>query len=64
MYHISARMEVLSDDLFTLPLVLDSTENHSVSLTNCNGLQLEVKDQSVPLVILENGDLMLQNITG
>lgn len=56
-------MEVLNDDLFTLPLVLDSTDNHSVSLTNCNGLQLEVKDQSVPLVILENGDLMLQNIT-
>ena len=55
---------LISDYLFTFPMVLDSPELQSVNLTNSNGLQLEVKDQSVPLVIFENGDFILQNITG
>lgn len=51
----------ITDDFLTLPLVLDSSEYQTVSLVNYNTWQLEVsKDQSTPLVILENGDLALQ----
>lgn len=57
----------INEDFLTLPLVLDSGEleqdvkYQSVNLINCNSWHLEVsKDQTIPLVIFENGDLPLQ----
>lgn len=55
---------LISDDFFTLPLVLEAPDvSQSINTINCNGWQFEVtKDQ--PLVILGNSDLALQNMSG
>uniref|UniRef100_A0A224XGV0 Putative zn finger n=1 Tax=Panstrongylus lignarius TaxID=156445 RepID=A0A224XGV0_9HEMI len=54
---------MINDDFFTLPLVLEAPDvSQSINMINCNGWQFEVaKDQ--PLVILDNGNLALQNMS-